>query len=126
MRAIHRLGLAAVAGSAFVGLTLQAGRAQAPAPAYEVFENTITDQDGFMHDYYPRVRKSVEDAGGKALVRGGQTVAVEGAPPPQRVVIIQFESLAKAKAWVEASQDIMAIGKKYATIRAYLVEGLPQ
>jgi len=126
MRTIHRLGLAVVAGGALVGPIIQTARAQAPAAAYEVFESTITDQDGFMHDYYPRIRKSVDDAGGKSLVRGGQTVAVEGAPPAQRVVIIQFESLEKAKAWAESSKDIMAIGKKYATIRAYLVEGFPQ
>ena len=52
----------------------------------------------------------------------------DGAPPPNRVVILQFESMDAAKAWndSQANKDIRKIGDKYATFRTFAVEGVAQ
>ncbi len=62
--------------------------------------------------------------GGAFLVRGGQTVAVEGAPPA-RIVIIEFSSLDAAKKF-ENSPEYTAIApmrRKAADSRLFLAEG---
>jgi uncharacterized protein (DUF1330 family) len=53
---------------------------------------------------------------------------LSGSPPASRVVVIQFESLDKAQAWVNSSayKAAQAIGEKYATFRAYQAEGISQ
>jgi uncharacterized protein (DUF1330 family) len=71
----------------------------------------------------------VTDAGGKYLAgRFNKTATFEGAPPLNRVVILQFESIDKAKAWddSQANKDVCKIGDKYATFRTFAVEGVPQ
>jgi uncharacterized protein (DUF1330 family) len=54
--------------------------------------------------------------------------SLEGAPQTSRVTINAFDSLEKAQAWRTAAEYTAArkIGDKYATFRAYVVEGVPQ
>jgi uncharacterized protein (DUF1330 family) len=62
------------------------------------------------------------------LVRGGQTISIEGAPPSGRVVVIEFDSLAAARTF-EDSADYAAVSPirhKAAQSRVFLVEGAPQ
>ena len=70
--------------------------------------------------------KTIQDAGGKFIVRGGKTISIGGTPPAPRITVIQFESLDKAQAWVNSSayKAAQAIGEKYATFRGYQVEGV--
>jgi uncharacterized protein (DUF1330 family) len=91
------VGLALVA-SAALGAAVQSLHAQVKPPAYNIAEITIKDQDGYNKDYLPLITKTLTDAGGKFLVRGGKTISFEGAPPASRVVVIQFESLDKLQA----------------------------
>jgi uncharacterized protein (DUF1330 family) len=72
------------------------------------------------------VAKSIQESGGKFIVRGGKTISVAGMAPAARVVIIQFESLDQAQAWTNSSsyKAAQAIGQKYATFRAYQVDGV--
>jgi uncharacterized protein (DUF1330 family) len=47
--------------------------------------------------------KTIADGGGKYVAGGfNKTVAFSGEPPPNRVVIIQFENMDKAKAWCDS------------------------
>ena len=48
----------------------------------------------------------------------------DGAPPPNRVIIIQFESMDAAKAWADNQEqkDLRRFGDKFATFRTYAVE----
>ena len=54
--------------------------------------------------------------------------ALEGAPPKTRVTIQVWDSLEKMKAAYESAEykEARKIGDKYATFRAFAVEGLPQ
>jgi len=72
------------------------------------------------------VLKAIADHGGKYVAGGfNKTTTLHGASPPNRVVIVEFESMAKAKAWWD-SEDLKAatkIGEKYATLNTFRVEG---
>jgi uncharacterized protein (DUF1330 family) len=67
-----------------------------------IAEVEVTDTEGFKQ-YAASVPPILAKFGGKYLVRGGQTVAVEGSPPSGRVVVIEFGSLAAARAFQESS-----------------------
>jgi uncharacterized protein (DUF1330 family) len=58
-------------------------------------------------------------------VRGGKTLPFEGASPTPRVIVVQFDNLAKVQALYasQAYKDAIAVGDKYATQRIFAVEG---
>ena len=129
MKAKYKIALAMAGSSALGAIAVQTLHAAATPPAYVIGEITVKDEDGYKNDFLPVARKPITDAGGKYLAGGfNKTVTFEGAPPPNRVVILQFESMDKAKAWNDnqANKDVRKIGDKYATFRTYAVEGVPQ
>jgi uncharacterized protein (DUF1330 family) len=52
----------------------------------------------------------------------------EGASPGTRVAINQFDSLDAAQAWRNSDQfkEARKVGDRYAKLRAFAIEGLPQ
>jgi uncharacterized protein (DUF1330 family) len=78
--------------------------------------------------FAPVIGKTIEEAGGKFLARGGRTIAMHGKPPAPRVVVVQFDSLDKAQAWANspAAKAAFTIGAKYSTLNDYIVEGVSQ
>jgi uncharacterized protein (DUF1330 family) len=119
--------LAMAVGSFALGAAaVQTLHAAGTPPAYVIGEITVKDQDGYKNDFLPPAQKSIAEGGGKYLAGGfNKTVTFDGAPPPNRVVILQFESMDKAKAWNEsqAQKDSRKIGDKYATFRTFAIEG---
>jgi cytoskeletal protein CcmA (bactofilin family) len=68
-----------------------------------------------------------ENAWFAGVSHGGfdKTMAFSGEPPPNRVVILQFENMAAAKAWQDGNgRATQKIGEKYATFRTFAVEGV--
>jgi uncharacterized protein (DUF1330 family) len=88
----------------------------------------VKDQDAYGKDFAPVIAKTIQEAGGKFLVRGGKTIGIHGTPPAPRVVVVQFESLEKAQASANspATKAAFAIGEKHATLNDYSVEGVGQ
>ncbi len=76
------------------------------ARAYVVGEMTVKDLAGYRA-YGDKAAPIIRQYGGKFLVRGGQTVPVEGAAPA-RIVIIEFPSLEQARKF-EYSPEYTAI-----------------
>jgi uncharacterized protein (DUF1330 family) len=115
-----------VAGALLGAAAVQSLHAQAAPPAYSIAEVTVNNEDGYAKEYLPLVTKAFLGAGVKFIARGGKTVSVEGAPPPPRVVVVEYESLDKAQAFVDsqAVREAQAVGHKYATFRTFLVEGV--
>ena len=128
MKRTIALGLAILAGTALGAAAVQTLHAQAKPMGYVIAENVVNDQDGYTKDFVPAISKTIQDAGGKFLARGGKTVSIHGAPPPPRVVVLQFESMDKALAWANSptTKSAFATGEKYATLHDYAVEGLSQ
>ena len=58
----------------------------------------VTDPDMF-ETYRGQVPATIEKHGGKYLVRGGDVEVVEGDQPARRTVVLEFESLEKARGW---------------------------
>ena len=121
-----QLAFALLVGVGIGAVAVQGLHAQAKPPAFNIAEITITNEEGYTKEYVPPVLKTIQDAGGKFIVRGGKTISIGGTPPAPRITVIQFESLDKAQAWVNSSayKAAQAIGEKYATFRGYQVEGV--
>jgi uncharacterized protein (DUF1330 family) len=128
MKARHKVALAMIGSFALGAVAVEGLHAQAKPLAYIIAEVGVADPDGYSKEFLPPVMKTIQDAGGKFLARGGRTVSFEGAPPAPRVVILQVDSIEKAQAWMSspATKDAFAIGKKYATFRQFAVEGVAQ
>lgn len=108
------------------GLTLLHAATAAPK-GYVIAEITVTDPEAYKA-YAAAVAPVIMKFGGRYLVRGGQTVPIEGAPPSGREVVIEFESLAAARTF-EDSADYAAVvpmRHKSAQSRVFLAEGTAQ
>jgi uncharacterized protein (DUF1330 family) len=125
---IHKNILLAVAAviAAATGFTFLRAATVAPK-GYVVAEITVTDPEAYKQ-YAATVPPIAAKFSGKYLVRGGQTVAVEGDPPSGRIVVIEFDSLAAARSFEESPdyQAIAPLRRKAAHSRVFLVEGTAQ
>jgi uncharacterized protein (DUF1330 family) len=66
--------------------------------------------------------------GGKYLARGGRTELLEGTWEPKRLVILEFESMARAKEWLTSPEYALPRQLRHQTARSHmlLVEGVGQ
>jgi uncharacterized protein (DUF1330 family) len=65
---------------------------------YVVALDEVTDPEAFAR-YRQIVPAIIEQFGGRFLVRGGKPEALEGNWEPSRLIIIEFPSVERAKAW---------------------------
>ena len=128
MKAKYKVTLAMIGSFALGAIAVETLHAQAKPHGYVIAEVGVADPDGYSKEFLPPISKTIQEAGGKFLARGGKTVSFDGAPPEPRVVILQMDSLEKAQAWwnAQATKDAFVIGKKYATFRNFAVEGVSQ
>jgi len=94
-------------------------------PAYVVVETRVTDQEKAAR-YRPVSGASVERHGGRFLARGGALSVLEGTWRPNRLVVIEFPSVEKAREWYE-SEDYAAarqIREGAGEFRIVIVEGV--
>ena len=71
--------------------------------AYIIVEIDITDPVGY-EEYKKQASAAVHKYGGKYIVRGGKTEVLEGNWNPKRIVILQFESMDRAKEWLNCGE----------------------
>jgi uncharacterized protein (DUF1330 family) len=71
--------------------------------AYVIVEIEVTDPVGY-EEYKKQAADTVHKYGGKYIVRGGKTEVFEGDWNPKRIVILQFDSIARAKEWLECEE----------------------
>jgi uncharacterized protein (DUF1330 family) len=119
--------LAGVAAGAAGGGTLSAQVTPAKAPpAYLIGEIEVTDPEGYKK-YQDGVSSVLAASGGRFLVRGGKTVALDG-PPPKRIAVIAFDSLEKAEAYRNSPvyKELVPIRDKSSKFRLFAVEGVAQ
>jgi uncharacterized protein (DUF1330 family) len=102
---------------------LRAATGAAPK-GYVLAEITVTDPDAYKQ-YAAAVAPMIAKFGGRYLVRGGQTLPLEGDPPAGRIVVIEFESLDAARTFETSSeyQGIAPLRHKAARSRVFLAEG---
>jgi uncharacterized protein (DUF1330 family) len=94
-------------------------------PAYVIVNIDVHDR--IVYEEYKRLTPaSIAKYGGKYLARGGATEILEGDWTPKRFVILQFESVARAKEWLNSPEYAPARNLRHqsATTEMILTEGL--
>lgn len=71
--------------------------------AYLIGAIGITDPENYAK-YSAGVPDTVAAYGGKYLIRGAQGEVAEGTWAPQRLVVLEFESMERAKAWYNSPE----------------------
>ena len=94
--------------------------------AYVINDMEVTDPQ-LLEDYKKLSPATVAQYGGRFLVRGGALEVLEGAWRPKRLVILEFPSVAQAKAWVNSSEYAPARRLRQQASRSNIivVEGAP-
>lgn len=94
-------------------------------PAYVVVEVEVQDAERY-ETYKPMVPPTLAAYGGKFVVRGGATETLEGDWSPKRLVIFEFPSVERAKAWwgSEEYAEAKALRQATARTRMIVVEGV--
>ena len=94
-------------------------------PAYLISQIEVHDPKGY-EEYRKIVGPSLVKYGGKFIARGGKIDVLEGSWSPKRVVICEFESLARAREWYESAEykPAMDIRQKTADAQIIVVDGL--
>ncbi len=93
--------------------------------AYVIAQIEVTDPEGFER-YRQMVPATIEQYGGRYVVRGGRFEALEGDWDPKRLVVLEFESYERAKQWwaSEAYRDAKQLRQSTTISKLVLVEGL--
>ena len=94
-------------------------------PAYIIVDINITDPARY-EDYKKLTPASLLPFDGKFIVRGGNTETLEGDWIPGRLVVVEFPTAEKAKAWwsSEGYAPAKAIRQAASKTRMILVEGV--
>lgn len=121
-KTLAALAIGLVVGSA--GAAAWSAATPPPPKAYVVAEINVKDLAGYRA-YADAAAPVIRKYQGTFLTRGGTTIAVEGAPPAQRVMIIEFPSLEQAKAFEYSRDytDIAPLRQKTSDSRLFIVEG---
>jgi uncharacterized protein (DUF1330 family) len=103
--------------------------AQTTPPAFSVAMINVKDEEGYKKEFLPEAQKMIKEGGGKYIAGGwNKTITMDGPPPPNRVVIIQFESTSALKKWWASGLEKLQkeVGHKYADFQTFGVEGIEQ
>jgi uncharacterized protein (DUF1330 family) len=93
--------------------------------AYVVVEIEINDSSVY-EEYKKAAPSSIAAYGGKYLARGGACEILEGNWLPKRLVILQFDTMTRAKQWLESQEysEARKLRHKSANTKMILVEGI--
>ncbi len=93
--------------------------------AYVIVEITIQDPAAYER-YKALAPSSIARYGGRYLVRGGPTTALEGDRPVGRLVVLEFPDAERARAWWDSPEYAEAKAMRQACARTemLLVEGI--
>ena len=72
-------------------------------PAYVIVDINVTDPAGY-EEYKRLAAPTVTAYGGKYIARGGRTETLEGSWIPNRLVILEFESIDRARQWLHSPE----------------------
>ena len=92
---------------------------------YVVVNDEITDEAVFA-EFRERVAATVEAHGGRYLVRGGATEVADGDWTPGRLVILEFDDVDRARAWLNSPEyaELREIRRKSANASVIIAEGV--
>ncbi|HEX8456809.1 MAG TPA: DUF1330 domain-containing protein [Pyrinomonadaceae bacterium] len=88
--------------------------------AYIVVEVEVRDKDRY-EAYKQMVPPSLAAYDGRFIVRGGEVETLEGEWSPTRLVIVEFPSVERAKAWWSSEEYAEAKALRQATARSRMI-----
>ena len=93
--------------------------------AYVIVDVRVTDPVKF-EEYKKLVPATIAAFGGKYLARGGRAEMLEGGWDPERIVILEFPTLERAREWwaSETYRQPKAMRQQCATTRMIVVESM--
>ena len=93
--------------------------------AYLIVRVTVTDMEQYK-EYMKLTPAILEQYGGKFIVRGGETVTLEGPEETNRMVIVEFPSVEQAQTFYESPeyQHAIRVRAGAATAQFVVVEGV--
>ena len=93
--------------------------------AYVIVEVDVHDAQTFSR-YRELVPPTIERFGGRYVVRGGASETLEGDWAPPRVVVLEFPSAARAKAWWSSDDyaEAKSLRQSCSSSRMIVVEGV--
>jgi uncharacterized protein (DUF1330 family) len=94
--------------------------------AYVIVDIDIHDPAGY-EEYKRQADATVSAYGGRYIVRGGKTEVFEGSWSPKRLVVLEFPSVERARAWLDSPEygAIKGVRHRTATSRMVAVERYP-
>lgn len=92
---------------------------------YLIAQVDIHDMDVFM-DYQNKAKVTIENAGGKMLVRNAVPEALEGTAGERKIVMLEFPTAEIAGKWFKSPeyQDVAKIREGKADVAAVMVRGV--
>ena len=93
--------------------------------AYAIIDIEVLDKEKY-EPFRQLVTKTVEQYGGKYIVRGGGWEVLEGTWAPRRLVILEFPTMAQAKAWYNSPEygEGKLMRHKISRAQIVIVEGV--
>jgi uncharacterized protein (DUF1330 family) len=126
MKTNYKLAIALVAGAALGGAAIQGLHAQAKPPAYIVIPILkVNDAAAFKTGVIDKVKEEdLKAAGGQWVILSTKFTPLDGTPP-ERLVVIKFDSVEKAQAFRDttAQKEINAARMKSTNSLSFIVEG---
>jgi uncharacterized protein (DUF1330 family) len=127
MKTNIRLALAVLVGISIgvAGAKTILAQQEKPAPGYVISEvDAILDMTA-LQKYAKQVPETLAPFNGHFIVRGSEAQALEG-EPPKGIVVIAFDSAAKARQWYESSayQAIKPLRQNSTKGRMFILEGI--
>ncbi len=94
-------------------------------PAFVIVEIEIHNHE-LYNAYTLLTPETIEKFKGKFIVRGGETIVLEGDPRSNRIAVLEFPSMEIANSWWHSEEYSHArkIRQQAATTRMTIVEGV--
>ena len=128
MKTNYKVAIALVAGAAIGGVAIQGLHAQAKPPAYVVIPILkIKDATAYLTGVIDKASATAAEmtaAGGHFIIRSQKFTSLDG-NPPERLVVIAFDSVEKAQAFenTAAQKEINTARMKTTNSLSFIVEG---
>jgi uncharacterized protein (DUF1330 family) len=94
-------------------------------PAFVIVEIEVRDPEAY-ENYRSLAPASIQAYGGRFIARGGATESLEGDWAPERIVVLEFPSLKRARQWWASPEysDAKAIRMGAAQTRMIATDGV--
>ncbi len=94
-------------------------------PAYLIAEVDVADAATY-EEYRKHVPAMIAAHGGRYRVRGGATTLLEGAAEPHRIVVLEFPSMERLRAFYDSAEyaPMIRLRQSASQARIFAVEGV--